>query len=177
MTVYFIKPIGMDGPIKIGSSQSPNNRCKSLDTWSPFPLEIVAQIDGCLDLEWRFHARFQTSHERREWFTWSRELQDVIDSINAGTFDVSSLPEARRTDGVGTYKRTDATRKMLSYSLRITQTVKRTGYSCPIDHRGMIEAGDNERIAIVDAYLADPAHHGIPILGEWARRIRAGLAA
>lgn len=97
--VYFIKPVGMDGPIKIGCSQSPGKRRDTLDTWSPFALEIVAETEGHFDLEQAFHVMFEESHQRREWFTWSPRLQQTIDEINAGTFDYTSLPAPRRIIG------------------------------------------------------------------------------
>lgn len=49
--VYFIKPVGLAGPIKIGCSYSPEKRRSALDCWSPFALEIIAQIDGGANLE------------------------------------------------------------------------------------------------------------------------------
>src|SRR3546814_11712675 len=91
--VYFIRPIGQAGPVKIGCSVGPNKRRHELETWSPVPLEIVAEIDGGFDIERRFHAKFQDTHERREWFTWSQGLDDTITALNAGAFDVSTLPE------------------------------------------------------------------------------------
>src|SRR3546814_2791795 len=91
--VYFIRPIGQAGPVKIGCSVGPNKRRHELETWSPVPLEIVAEIDGGFDIERRFHAKFQDTHERREWFTWSQGLDDTITAINAGELDVSTLPE------------------------------------------------------------------------------------
>lgn len=90
--VYFIKPVGMDGPVKIGTSCSPDGRRKTLATWSPFPLEIVAEIEGGRDLERRFHVKFYPDCQGREWFKASDELTRVIEAINAGTFDVSELP-------------------------------------------------------------------------------------
>jgi hypothetical protein len=90
--VYFIRPVGMQGPVKIGCSKAPDGRRITLETWSPFPLEIVAEIDGCMDDERRFHSLFRHQHKSREWFDWSPELQSVIDAINCGTFDLSSLP-------------------------------------------------------------------------------------
>ena len=44
--VYFIKPVGMEGPIKIGCSIMPTERLEGLAVWSPFPLEIVAAIQA-----------------------------------------------------------------------------------------------------------------------------------
>ncbi len=92
MTVYFIKPIGMDGPIKIGCSQYPGKRLSSLETWCPFPLEIVAQIEGDVYIERRFHRKFLDTHLRSEWFEATDDLLDTIRQINAGQFQVSSLP-------------------------------------------------------------------------------------
>lgn len=94
--VYFIKPIGMEGPIKIGCSLWPDYRAHQLDTWSPFPLEVVAQIEGGEPLEMRFHNTFRASHVRKEWFAWTAELQAAIDAINAGTFDIESLAAPKR---------------------------------------------------------------------------------
>lgn len=93
--VYFIKPIGMDGPIKIGASKSPGDRCGSLETWCPFPLEVVAELAGTTEIERRFHAMFRLDHRGHEWFNVTDRLLDVIASINAGNFDVSTLPEPR----------------------------------------------------------------------------------
>lgn len=90
--IYFIKPVGMDGPVKVGCSVSPDNRRKTLDNWSPFALEIVAEFEGGYNLEARFHAHFQETHERREWFSWSQKIADTIAAINEGSFDVSALP-------------------------------------------------------------------------------------
>lgn len=93
MIVYFIKPVGMDGPIKIGTSQSPDGRLSTLQTWSPFALEMVACIEGEGNIEGRFHAAFKKHHQRREWFTPADEIKQAIRDINAGRFDLSSLPE------------------------------------------------------------------------------------
>lgn len=80
--IYFIKPVGMDGPIKIGCSSWPESRRDTLATWSPFTLEIIAEIEGGYTLEHQFHAMFEHQHERSEWFTWSPELQAELDRRN-----------------------------------------------------------------------------------------------
>lgn len=90
--VYFIKPIGMDGPIKIGCSVSPDNRIETLATWSPFPLEVITSLDGDRALERRFHAAFMEHHLGHEWFTAAPEIIAAIDAISAGRFDVDTLP-------------------------------------------------------------------------------------
>lgn len=95
--VYFIKPIGMDGPIKIGCSVSPEGRRASLEAWCPFPLEVMAEIEGSYDLEQRFHARFLHLHERLEWFAAGEDLLAAIADIRGGRFDIDSLPRASGT--------------------------------------------------------------------------------
>jgi hypothetical protein len=91
--VYFIKPIGMQGPVKIGCSYSPDSRRDTLRYWSPFPLEIVAEIEGDFRIERQFHALFVDTYISHEWFNWSPELQAVIDAVAAGTFDLATLPD------------------------------------------------------------------------------------
>lgn len=91
--VYFIKPVGMDGPIKIGCSYSPDRRRETLAFWSPFALEIVAEFDGGDKVERQFHARHRSSHQRREWFDASPMLLADIAAINDGSFDPKCLPD------------------------------------------------------------------------------------
>jgi len=158
-TVYFIKPIGMDGPVKIGGSKLPTKRRDELEVWSPFPLEIVAELPGNLLVERQFHALFEHLHENREWFTAAPELIAVIEQIKAGTFDVASLPEPRGLRPMG--RRTAAFTRQLSLSQRVTHTERRTGYKCPVSTWNMIRDNDTARIAAVEAYLSDPITHGI----------------
>lgn len=123
--VYFIKPVGMDGPIKIGCSQSPNTRRAALASWSPFALEIIAEIDGDHDMERRFHALFAETHQRREWFGWSRRLAATIAAINDGTFDIQALPAPiniiaipRAGKGARTKEWTPERRFSIAYDMR-----------------------------------------------------------
>lgn len=103
--VYFIKPIGHDGPIKIGYSKDAETRLRNIEFWSPLRLEVVATIPGDVMLERRFHARFIKHHSHREWFHWSQELADVIAQIVAGEFDTESLPPPSGARGVGMCRR------------------------------------------------------------------------
>jgi hypothetical protein len=99
--VYFIRPVGQHGPVKIGvsvglerSSRYPGKagRFTQIDACSPVPLEIAAKIPGDKAVEQRFHAMFEADHDRFEWFRWSPALQDVIDAVVAGAFDIDTLP-------------------------------------------------------------------------------------
>jgi hypothetical protein len=167
--VYFIRPIGMQGPIKIGSSMSPTGRRDTLSTWSPFPLEILAEMPGGFDVERRLHAKHYQSSIGREWFNWTPELQADIDAVIAGTFEVEALPP--RIPGGGNrpiQKRSAQWGRQQSYSLRATHTFRKTGYRCPVATERMVYENDLERIAKVEAYLSDPAKHGVPIDAAWA---------
>lgn len=91
--VYFIRPIGMKGPVKIGQADWPDRRLTSIAQWSPVKLELVAAIEGGGELERRFHAKFKETYSHKEWFGWSPELEATIEAVQAGSFDVSTLPE------------------------------------------------------------------------------------
>lgn len=126
--VYFIRPIGMDGPVKIGTSETPYYRREVLETWSPYPLEIVAEIEGDIRLEQRFHAKHEASHSHREWFKATPELLADIAAISAGTFDIETLPERKRlryvNQGSRGTKRTADERYRASVNIRLTNTRK-----------------------------------------------------
>lgn len=166
MSVYFIRPVGMLGPIKIGCSFSPDTRRATLDTWSPFALAIVAEIEGGMDLERRFHARFKGQHERREWFSWSHDLQETIDAISAGVFDIAGLPDPENLAnkaGGNRRPRTHAERLAFSYRIRFVNTEKRLSrrYHCrpnPAEIAGSISDGTAtpELFALADDMLAQP---------------------
>ncbi len=164
--VYFIKPVGLRGPIKIGCSCSPDGRRKTLDSWSPFALEIVAEIPGDFELERRFHAAFLSTHDRREWFGWSVDLQGTIDAINAGAFDVSTLPEPVRLTGrrvEQSVKWSPLRRMKSSLERKVRAASASSGYVLP---RGVFvsqigTAGFEHVQGLVESFIADPITHGI----------------
>lgn len=90
--VYFLRPRGSNGPVKIGCSKAPKSRVAVLEANLPWRLEIAASLPGSYDLERRFHARFLDQHTRREWFDWSPELEETIEAVRTGVFDTSALP-------------------------------------------------------------------------------------
>src|SRR3546814_21092345 len=91
------------------------------------------------DIERRFHAKFQDTHERREWFTWSQGLDDTITAINAGAFDASTLPEpVQITQRIVIPVQTENHRKCAIYWSRATLTMLRTGYR-PKEDRKSVE--------------------------------------
>lgn len=177
-TVYFIRPIGMDGPVKIGCSGSPASRRTALDTWSPFALEIIATIPGDFQLERRFHALFRKQHQRREWFLWSPLMGKVVAAINDGSFDIDTLPPPAclaQCDHGNSRKRTKEQRRQFSVSLRCTHMERRTGYACPVQYSGAVSRADAAELAVIERFLANP-ETGKPIGAVWAQQRRAAWA-
>lgn len=90
--VYFIRPIGERGPVKIGCGQNPMWRKSEISQRLPFGIEIAASTPGDFVIERRLHAKFRDAHIGHEWFTWSPALQRMIDDVKNGRFDPSTLP-------------------------------------------------------------------------------------
>lgn len=100
--VYFIKPVSLPGPIKIGYSNNIKNRLKALMQWSPLPLEVLAFVPGDRKLEYFLHQFFASTNSHQEWFHPSEFLLDVIRRVSAGEplkSVIAGLPnqEARET--------------------------------------------------------------------------------
>lgn len=95
--VYFIRPIGMEGPVKIGCSKWPADRLQSLMAWSPFRLEVAAETPGGFDLERNIHDCFADQYSHSEWFHPSKRLTAVIDGLKGGKAlaDVLDLSDRR----------------------------------------------------------------------------------
>lgn len=129
--VYFIKPVGMAGPVKIGCSSLPERRLVELTIWSPFQLEVVVAVDGNEDLEWRLHASFAADRSHSEWFHASDRLTATMAAIADGSFDFASLPAPKRLKYRTTTKKwTEHAKISASMNSRIRALVKR-GVSVP----------------------------------------------
>lgn len=162
--VYFIKPIGMDGPIKIGCSRFPEGRRSSLETWSPFPLEVIAEVEGGFDTELRFHQSFAHLHDRREWFRPDAVLLAVIAAINAGTFDLDMLPPVDPALGAK-WRARKALPEWHAKQGALTRRAWAAEYAskrrCPVDYRGVYRDGREADIPVIEDFIAHahrPAH-------------------
>lgn len=173
--VYFIKPIGMDGPIKIGCSAMVDGRCLALAFWSPFPLEVVAQIYGDERLESRFHNQFKHLHERQEWFSAAPELIETIASVKAGTFNVDTLPEKGLRVVVRNVPPWTHIQKSLTN--RVGHAESKSGYRCPVAVRDAYRDERHDDIVLIEKFLSAPTIFGEPIDSAWAEKARQGLAA
>ena len=76
--VYFIE---CGDFIKIGFTVSVEGRVRTLATAIPFPLTILATINGSRDTESYLHSRFAEARHKGEWFRKTPELLDYIEHI------------------------------------------------------------------------------------------------
>ncbi len=84
-SIYFMRPIGQRGPIKIGCSGLPLERLRILTLWSPLPLEVIAVCDGQHHgVERRLHMMFRAAHSHGEWFHPLPELETFVARVAAG---------------------------------------------------------------------------------------------
>lgn len=81
--VYFIEAVGC-GRIKIGFTKGdPEERLRSLQTGSPFPLRVVATMRGSAEEEAKLHHRFGDLRvaPNVEWFKPGPPLLDFISTL------------------------------------------------------------------------------------------------
>lgn len=105
MSVYFLRPVGMKGPIKIGYSDQPKRRLKEMMMWSPIPLELFAVVPGDRGLEGSLHRAFRDAKSHWEWFRPIPELIEAINRMKAGVhppdaFDFYRLRRIEHPDRV-----------------------------------------------------------------------------
>lgn len=91
--IYFMKPVGCAGPIKIGCSRFTGQRLIDLSMWSPVPLEIMAQGEGSHSLEHCIHRIYAPFRSHGEWFFANPDLLTRIKRVGAGE-DVAAVFEA-----------------------------------------------------------------------------------
>lgn len=94
-TIYFIRPVGEMGPVKIGCSKNPEKRLQQLSCIERRKLEILATVPGNMDDERRIQSTFWHDHLYNEWFGWSRMLHVVVAAAARGELDIDALPPAR----------------------------------------------------------------------------------
>lgn len=94
--IYFVKPVAMDGPVKIGCTVEPKERLAALLVWCPFELEILATAPGGYAEEKRLHQMFAADLLRAEWFRTTRELLAVIEGVRrTGKLPFEAIGEIR----------------------------------------------------------------------------------
>jgi hypothetical protein len=154
--VYFIKPKGKKGPIKIGCSHTPADRLEALAAWSPWPLEVMGSVPGSFKEEEYLHQCFAASHMHREWFKATPHLcSNVKKIIDAGTIEVvrgEISPQGSIRNRVRR-KRTEDEKLRFSYERRVVFAQQRVRkqvapspvWSAPSDVRAIIAAWGHGR--------------------------------
>lgn len=92
--IYFI--LSDDGYVKIGLSNDPEKRLKSLQTATAHELKIIHQIPGNQKVEHYLHTLFKKDRFRGEWFIYSEMIKNFI------IFGFSPIKENNAPDVVET---------------------------------------------------------------------------
>lgn len=82
--VYFLRPVGQVGPIKIGCSVNAKERLFAMNLSSPIPLELLAVVPGSARIERAIHVIFEKQRSHGEWFFPSPKLIKLIDDLIGG---------------------------------------------------------------------------------------------
>src|SRR3990167_3103415 len=128
--IYFLKPTGMDGPIKIGCSTVPENRLRSLMAWSPVALEIMATVpDGDAQLEHNIHDCFMDCHSHSEWFHAVPRLLETIAKLRAGVSLSEAIDLADRRGSISkkmkSRTRSPHAKARVSWNLRLLWAIRK----------------------------------------------------
>lgn len=73
--IYFLKA---NNKVKIGYADDPSKRIPSIQTSSPYELEVLLIIEGNFDKESELHKRFQKHRTSGEWFDLEGPIQAFI---------------------------------------------------------------------------------------------------
>lgn len=187
--VYFIKPVGMDGPVKIGCSHNPASRLTTLATWSPFPLEIVATVPGGRDLERNIHQCFADLYSHREWFKADKRLTKAIRLLKKGAsvevaIDLNNKRGKLPTHGGGQFW-SELTRQRMSVLTKVRFAMKRINvpnhYCTPPHISDLVHLASKQKLteaelAVIDEFTANPepwAEVCNAVFREWSERWRS----
>lgn len=172
--IYFIKPVGMDGPIKIGCSRCAKGRLVEIARWAPMPLEIVGMVPGSFKDERTLHRAFAHLQEHMEWFAEGADLVAAIALIiEAGS--VSAI-RGKIRQGVDISKPghrawTEDRKHRQSFSLRLAHIRDRlnkelpSGWDTPSDIKAVMRAWSrgstpsHAEALSLERYLADPIEY------------------
>lgn len=185
--IYFMKPVGMDGPIKIGCSYLPERRLSTLATWSPFKLEIITTIAGGQRLERNIHECFADFHSHREWFRAGQRLLDAISRLKAGepverVINLNNRVGSIRKGRCGGANWGEQTRQKMSILHRVRFALKRIGVEngcmIPAALEKVVRASEVRMLTVderaeLDAFIANPQQYEeelLPRYQEWKRR-------
>lgn len=75
--IYFLKA---NDRVKIGYSHDPSDRVPSIQTLSPYELEVLLVIDGTQDEEQQLHAQFASLRRSGEWFKLDEHIKNFVEA-------------------------------------------------------------------------------------------------
>lgn len=99
-SVYFLKPVGQLGPIKIGVSGDVTTRLDTYTRWSPVPLELLISIPGSMSLERALHDVFAYAHSHLEWFHPVEDLLRGIHALQQGVAVEEAFDLSKKTGSI-----------------------------------------------------------------------------
>jgi hypothetical protein len=80
--VYFVFSV-VANAVKVGQSETPWRRLRSLQVGHPGELRMLAMQNGGESLERALHGRFKEYRLTGEWFRYEGEVKDYIDELTA----------------------------------------------------------------------------------------------
>ncbi len=98
--IYFIKPINADGPIKVGSAYSPEDRLKRLQSKSDDTLELVGYVPGIFPDETYILQQLFQHRSHGEWFFPTPEVTAAMQQVLAAGRVDRNIPLARFMRGI-----------------------------------------------------------------------------
>lgn len=173
--VYFIKPVGIAGPIKIGCSEYVDVRLACLAAWSPLPLEIVVTIPGSFDLERNIHECLARSYSHKEWFHATDEVTGLVGKLLAGVPIEEALDLSARHPRAWRSFRHEPRGKNSLYRVHLTRVRQARARSKGIDGAVHLPTAsvwkaleslkwqrdtDRTDLSVIDSYVANPVAHG-----------------
>ena len=88
-------------PIKIGFSTDPIQRLEQLQTGNPFWLYLHAVIEGCRDVENKWHKRFSEYRVSGEWFTYDYTIGLAIEEAVQHQVAMQLITNPNKTKATG----------------------------------------------------------------------------
>lgn len=193
--IYFMRPVGHLGPIKIGCTAFPQARLEQLATWSPFPLEIIHFEEAEHSLERNLHRCFADYHSHHEWFHPGERLLEAISKIRAGAkiSDAVDLTDNRGSIFPGRKQIVPELVGCRSYTMKVMWALKRARNAskvmlyAPDDvdrimHRWSGECGyhvrrppirpTDDELAIVQRFIDDPHPYCLTNDQKYPKEIR-----
>jgi hypothetical protein len=126
--IYFMRPIGQLGPIKIGCSRCVQERLVQIAAWSPIPLEIIHTEEGDHKLERNLHRCFADYHSHLEWFHAGERLLAAILKLRSGSKIAEAIDLSDDKGSIHAARRKQLIPELVgykSYTMKMSWALKR----------------------------------------------------